>query len=227
MNTVFGPLTLSVSWSSVALGAEHLFVAILCGFLLSVVYRKTYRGVSYSSTFDRSLISLAVITAIVIMAVGNSLARAFGLVGAMSIVRFRTALKDPQDLVFIFCSLSVGLAAGVGFHGLAIGGTLVLSGLIYGMEKLHFGMIRPRELVLELAVAPEPGQDPEAVYGSVLRRFCRKQRLLSARSSATDDGMSLTFFVELTEDGDVPAFTRSLREIPAVIRANVFSDEEP
>ena len=73
-----------------------------------------------------SLVTLAMITAVVIMAIGNNLARAFGLVGAMSIIRFRTAVKDTQDLVFIFLALAMGSAAGVGFHRLAVVATLVV-----------------------------------------------------------------------------------------------------
>src|SRR6478752_4319478 len=94
--------------------AGGLVTAFACGLFLSWLYRRTYRGSSYSITFDRALVTLTVITAIVIMVIGNNLARAFGLVGAMSIIRFRTAVKDAQDLVFIFFSLAVGLASGVG-----------------------------------------------------------------------------------------------------------------
>lgn len=80
----------------------NLFVALICGLVLSIIYRTTYRGPSYSVTFVNSLVLLTLISSIVIMVIGNNIARAFGLVGAMSIIRFRTAIRDTMDLVFIF-----------------------------------------------------------------------------------------------------------------------------
>ena len=77
----------------------NIMVALICSFIISLVYRWTYRGTSYSVSFVNSIVSLAMITALVIMVIGNNLARAFGLVGAMSIIRFRTAVKDTQDIV--------------------------------------------------------------------------------------------------------------------------------
>ncbi|MEJ2051098.1 MAG: DUF4956 domain-containing protein, partial [Calditrichota bacterium] len=88
----------------------NISVALLCGFIISLFYKWTYRGPNYSSNYVNSIIVLAMITAVVIMVIGNNLARAFGLVGAMSIIRFRTAVKDTQDIVFIFFALAVGLA---------------------------------------------------------------------------------------------------------------------
>ncbi|HEX8546828.1 MAG TPA: DUF4956 domain-containing protein, partial [Cytophagaceae bacterium] len=86
---------------------KHLMVALLCGILISLLYRWTYKGLSYSGNFVNTIILLTMITSVVIMVIGNNLATAFGLVGAMSIIRFRTAIKDSQDIMFIFFSLSI------------------------------------------------------------------------------------------------------------------------
>lgn len=93
---------------------RNLAVALVCGLLISRFYAWVTGRPGQSRTFSGSLIALSLITAVVIMVIGNNLARAFGLVGAMSIVRFRTAVKDVQDIVFIFFSLAIGMAAGVG-----------------------------------------------------------------------------------------------------------------
>lgn len=227
MDTLTGMLT--AEWTAVDLraAAVHLFVALLCGVLLSTTYRRTYRGVSYSSTFDRSLITLSVITAIVIMVIGNNLARAFGLVGAMSIVRFRTALKDAQDLIFVFCALAVGLAAGVGFHLLAVFGTLFLGAILFVMARTNYGLLGHREFVLQLAVSPAAGVDVHQVYGPVLDRFCKRYRVLAARSGEGDADVDVTFYVELSGESALPELTRALGQTPGVTRANVFYDEEP
>src|SRR3954466_7119133 len=165
-----------------ALGAGamlgSLAVSLLCGMALSWLYRRTYRGPSYSVTFDRSLVTLTMITAIVIMVIGNNLARAFGLVGAMSIVRFRTAVKDAQDLVFIFFSLAVGLASGVGLYLLAMGGTLFVGAVIFVMARTNYGALDQRELVVQLRSSGPAGEEPASVLGPVLSRFCRDTNLL-------------------------------------------------
>ena len=114
---------LAVFPNSTADVLANLVVAFLCGLMMSIVYRLTYRGPSYSVTFVNSLVLLSIISAIVIMVIGNNIARAFGLVGAMSIIRFRTAIRDTMDLVFIFLSLALGMACGVGLNLLALLGT--------------------------------------------------------------------------------------------------------
>jgi hypothetical protein len=85
----------------------NLVVALFCGVIVAILYRATYKGISYSSGYVISIIMLTLITALVIMVIGNNLARAFGLVGAMSIIRFRTAVKDTQDIMFIFFALAL------------------------------------------------------------------------------------------------------------------------
>jgi len=80
----------------------NLVMALICGFIISIIYRWTYRGPHYSTSYVHSMVILAMVTALVIMVIGNNLARAFGLVGAMSIIRFRTAVKDTQDIVNYF-----------------------------------------------------------------------------------------------------------------------------
>jgi hypothetical protein len=207
--------------------AGSLVLALVCGLLLSWLYRRTYRGTAYSASFDRALVTLTVITSIVIMVIGNNLARAFGLVGAMSIVRFRTAVKDAQDLVFIFFSLAIGLAAGVGLYLLAFGGTLFVGGIIMVMARTNYGALDQRELVVQMRLAGAPGEEPASVYTPVFTRFCREFSLLGARSSDDNGGLDLTFYVRLERPGTAATLTSQLAALPNVDRVNVFYDEEP
>jgi Domain of unknown function (DUF4956) len=207
--------------------AGNLAVACICGVLLSWLYRRTYRGSSYSMTFDRALVTLTIITAIVIMVIGNNLARAFGLVGAMSIVRFRTAVKDAQDLVFIFFSLAVGLASGVGLHSLAIGGTLFVGGIIAVMARLNYGALDQRELVVQIRWNANGDEQPAGAYSPVLERYCRQFNLIGARSTDDDRTLDLTFYARLKTPGSAGAMTAQLSALPQVGRVNVFYDEEP
>ncbi|MFO7999020.1 MAG: DUF4956 domain-containing protein, partial [Bacteroidales bacterium] len=119
----------------------NLIVALLCGVIISMVYRYTYKGLNYSASFAVSIVMLTMITSIVIMVIGNNLARAFGMVGAMSIIRFRTAVKDASDIMFIFFALTIGLACGVKLYAVALFGTVFISGVFIIMSLLDFGMV--------------------------------------------------------------------------------------
>jgi len=177
-------------------------------------------------TFDRSLVTLTIITSIVIIVIGNNLARAFGLVGAMSIVRFRTAVKDAQDLVFVFFSLAVGLAAGVGLYALAFGSTLFVGAIILVMARLNYGSLDQRELVVQIQYASNGAEEPVGIYAPVFTRFCRSFNLLGARSGESDRTLDLTFHVRLLVPGTAANMTAELAALPQVERVNVFYDEE-
>ena len=90
----------------------NLFVAAILGLFISVVYKNTHRGLSYSQSFMVTIILVTVIVSMVMMVIGNNIARAFALVGALSIIRFRTVVKDTKDTAFVFMALAAGMAAG-------------------------------------------------------------------------------------------------------------------
>ena len=97
----------------------NLILAFFLGLVISAVYKKTHKGLSYSQSFMVTNIFVTVIVCMVIMIIGNNLARAFALVGALSIIRFRTVVKDTKDTAYIFWSLASGMAAGTGSYFLA------------------------------------------------------------------------------------------------------------
>src|SRR5512136_2382036 len=105
------------------------------------------------------MVILAMVTALVIMVIGSNLARAFGLVGAMSIIRFRTAIKDMQDIVFIFFALAVGLAAGAGAHFMAVTGTVLIGAIVLLLARTQFGRSRNKDFLLQLSLAPDAAED--------------------------------------------------------------------
>ena len=89
-------------------------IAFLLGLFIAYIYRKTHQGLSYSQSFVLTIIFVTIIIGIVMMVIGNSLARAFALVGALSIIRFRAVVKDTKDTAYVFMALAVGMAAGTG-----------------------------------------------------------------------------------------------------------------
>ena len=97
-----------------------LAVALLVGLFIFMIYKKTLTGVLYSDGFALTLVGLSLVTTLVIMAVTSNVVLSLGMVGALSIVRFRTAIKDPMDLVFMFWSISIGIICGAGLYEVAL-----------------------------------------------------------------------------------------------------------
>ena len=105
----------------------NMGLAVILGMLISFVYKITHKGLSYSQSFMLTIVFITIIVSMVMMVIGNNVARAFALVGALSIIRFRTVVKDTKDTAFIFLALSAGMAAGTSSYFLAtIGTTIVL-----------------------------------------------------------------------------------------------------
>lgn len=109
----------------------NLLVAIITSLIISWVYKKTYSGVIYSKNFNITLILITVVTSGVMMVIGGSLALSLGMVGALSIIRFRSAIKDIRDIGYLFWGMAGGLAAGTSNHIIALGGTVIVAILMF------------------------------------------------------------------------------------------------
>lgn len=116
----------SVTAVSAAEMAVTLLLAFCLGVLIFLVYKKTYQGVLYSTSFGVTLIGLTMVTSMVIMAVTSNVVLSLGMVGALSIVRFRTAIKEPLDIVFLFWAIAAGLVLAAGMELLAVIGSLLI-----------------------------------------------------------------------------------------------------
>ena len=110
--------------------ALALALAFGIGMFIFLVYKKTFAGVMYSSSFGVSLVAMTMITTLVILAVTSNVVLSLGMVGALSIVRFRTAIKEPLDIAFLFWSIAVGIVLAAGLIPLAVVGSLVIGGVL-------------------------------------------------------------------------------------------------
>lgn len=200
----------------------NLLVAFVCGLMMSIIYRLTYKGPSYSVTFVNSLVLLSIISAIVIMVIGNNIARAFGLVGAMSIIRFRTAIRDTMDLVFIFLSLALGMACGVGLNILAILGTLLAGFVVIALTFTNFGAPRKRHFLLQIIHHSSEQND----VTKPLTRYCSSLKLVSIKNIGLEDLTESNYHITLKSTKKTEEMVRNLRESPGVKQVNVFFDED-
>ena len=119
----------------------NMLLSIVLGFIISGIYKYTHKGLSYSQSFTHTILFVTVIVAIVMMVIGGSLSRAFALVGALSIIRFRTVIKDTRDTSFVFAALAVGMAAGTSNYILAILATIVICALTIVVHKFNYGAL--------------------------------------------------------------------------------------
>ena len=127
----------------------NLIISFFYGLLISYVYKKTHKGMSYSQSFMITNIFLSVIVCMVIMVIGNSISRAFALVGALSIIRFRTVIKDTKDIVYIFWSLAAGMACGTGSYFLALASAVLITIIAYILFRTNYGSIYKSEFILQ------------------------------------------------------------------------------
>ncbi|MGA1870702.1 MAG: DUF4956 domain-containing protein [bacterium] len=125
-----------------------LLVTFAAGLFIFYIYRKTFKGVLYTRNFNISLVMTALVTALIIMPISSNVILSLGMVGALSIVRFRTAIKDPIDIVFMFWAIAVGLACGAGFYMVAIVGTPMIGIFIFGLSRANFNSEDPYLLVI-------------------------------------------------------------------------------
>ena len=166
----------------------HIVVATIIGFAIYISYWYTHIGTTYSKKFNVSLITLTVLTATVMTVIGNNIALSLGMVGALSIVRFRTAIKDSRDTAYIFWAIVVGIACGVGDYLVAGVGTCVV--LVF---LLMFGRIRNDNRIL--IVIKSSLNNERKIEGIIFKYFNAKANL---RVKNTDE-KNIEFIYEIAK----------------------------
>ncbi len=204
----------------------NVIVAMVCGFLIALLYKHTYKGLNYSSSFTISIIMLTMITSIVIMVIGNNLARAFGMVGAMSIIRFRTAVKDASDIMFIFFALAIGLAAGVKLYSIAFMGTLMVGGAFILVNQFSFSLSGKREFLMHIIT--EGDNLPDNPFADLFKSYCKTFKLVNVKTIGDDYDqiMEYSYYINLKDQEKGSELVRKLRKIEGVHQVNLFFDED-
>ena len=190
-----------------------LGLAFLLGLFIFLIYKKSYSGVMYSPSFGVTLIALALITTLLILAVSSNVVLSLGMVGALSIVRFRTAVKEPMDIAFLFWAIAVGIVLAAGLLVLAVGGSLFIGVVLLAFSKRK-GPETPYILLLHCQ-----GEQAE----QLARAFVASQvKRLSLKSKAVESGLvELNYEVRLKE-GDA-AFVNELERMEGVSRVTLVS----
>lgn len=187
----------------------RLMVAFAFGMLIAVIYRWTRRSHLPTSTFPMTLVLLCVLIAMVTQVIGDNVARAFSLVGALSIVRFRTVVRDTQDTAYVILAVIVGMAVGaqslwVATIGIAV---VTLAELLY-MVGGRFSPNAPPELILRVRTAAH--DDPDALVAAALDGVLASRELVSMGTVKQGEGMEATFRVAPKNATSIPELIRLL-----------------
>ena len=172
--------------------AIAMVLAFLIGLFIFFVYKKTFNGVMYSSSFGVTLVALSMITTLVILAVTSNVVLSLGLVGALSIVRFRTAIKEPLDIAFLFWSIAVGIVLAAGMIPLAVIGSIVIGAvlLVFVNRKSHFN---PYLIILNC--------DSHASEEAAKKYLDNKVNKCTVKSKTAQSGsIDLTYEIRLKDD---------------------------
>jgi len=213
LNDVFGSNLLHASALEIVDVITIIFFALVIGLFIFFVYSKTFKGVMYSSSFGVTLIMMTMVTALIIYSVAINFMLSLGMVGALSIVRFRTVIKEPLDLAYLFWAITVGILVGAGFFPVAIIGALVIGAVLFVFVKG-----RPKDTPYIVVISCTDDSSEKKALELVKERT--KRHLVKAKTVAKG---SVELTVEVRLRDETAAFVNDLIEISGVVNATLVS----
>lgn len=187
--------TLDITSVLIVLGS-----ALLLGFLISIVYILTHKHEGYVPSFAVTLVMLPIIIAVIIILIGDNVARAFSLAGAFTIIRFRSAPADPKDITYIFFTLAVGLALGLGYIGYAVLFTIVLCLVTVFLAVFKFAVPKNEHMILKITI-PE-NLNYMGLFDDIFSEYTSSYRLKKVKTTDFGALLETVYFIELKKDCD-------------------------
>ena len=195
-------------------------------FALSVVvawlYSATHAGLSYLRGFTQSLALGGIISATVMLAIGDDVARGLGVVGALTIVRFRTTIKDTRDLMFVFASLAAGVGCGVQSFAVAIVGTGIFAAAVGFLHLTSFGTHREFDAVLRVRMPA--GSPQQRAFNELLEQHCKRFVLVNLRESG-GELFEHSYQVQFPDPKAGTVLLRELNGLPGVTGATLLMQD--
>ena len=187
--------------------------ALVIGLFIYLIYKKTFSGIMYSTGFGMSLIGLSLVTTLVIMAVTSNVVLSLGMVGALSIVRFRAAIKEPMEIVFLFWSLASGIVIGAGMIPLAVIGSVIIGVIMVLFVNLKYSNT-PYILIINCSDEEAEEAATRVIRGGV-NKFIIKSKTVNS------DGIELT--AEIRVRDAATAFVNRVNEVSGVSAATLVT----
>jgi hypothetical protein len=206
---------------------QAALVSILVSYLISqtiaLAYMVTHQGISYSRSFVVSLVAAGLVSTVLMLAIGNNLARGIGIVGTLALIRFRMQLHDPLDMIFVFASFAGGVAAGTGNFAtggigtaafLVVVGTLQLTG--FGSRHRHDGVLR---------VQLPPSEESEGALASSLKTYCRQFAAITVREVAQGREIERVYQITLRSPGKEALLVKDVSAIKGARAVSIAMQE--
>ncbi|OGY50241.1 MAG: hypothetical protein A3J65_04390 [Candidatus Buchananbacteria bacterium RIFCSPHIGHO2_02_FULL_45_11b] len=209
------------SFNNPVLVAANLIAAFLLSLLIAIVYKKTHKGLSYSQTFVLTLIITGMVIAAVMMVIGNNIATAFGVFGAFSLLRFRSAVKDLKDMGFLFLVLAVGMAVGTNNHIIALLTTIIVLSIILILTRINFGSIRKFDYILTFIL--DTRQAEENSYKSIFLKYLKSNSILNIKTKEDGQVLQLSFSIKFVSESDLEIFINKLENLTGVSEVNLIT----
>lgn len=205
--------------------AFDIVVSLTLSFVLSSViawvYRYTHKNVSYSQSYVQTLVLCGMIITLIMLVVGSNIARAFALVGALSVIRFRNAIKETRDVGFIFLVMAIGMTTGTRFYVLAIAATVAICLVLLVMSKFNWFKLDVQRQVVKVQVPPEPGYT--AMVEDVLLANCTEFELVSTESTRAGALNELHYTAQLKKNTKPAELIAALSGVNAGQRVTVLT----
>ena len=185
--------------------AGSLMLSFLLATVFAAVYQATFRGFTYSRSYVHTMVLGSMVTCMLIMAVGSNLARGMGILGTLSIIRFRTPVRDPRDAMFLFACLGVGIACGAGMPQVAAIGTGMISVAALLLHWAPFASRREYEGLLRF-ITPAGNKGVEQEIQDILKQYCATFFLLGMRDAVQGSSVEYSYQVRLLD----PAYQQDI-----------------
>jgi len=190
-----------------------LLITFFMGLFIFYIYKRTFRGVLYTESYNISLVAVALVTATVIMTISSNIILSLGMVGALSIVRFRTAIKDSMDIVFMFWAIAIGIANGAGYFKISLTSSVVIALALFFLSKYKSSK-SPYLLIIDTE-----SSDAEMVKSSVAKLFSN----FNLKTESTSNGYTeLTIEIRLNQEDKIKISER-LQSIPRIHKSALLS----
>jgi uncharacterized membrane protein YhiD involved in acid resistance len=207
---IFGSTDLTAVFSVADVVISLLLSFILCA-AVGWVYQITHRGASYTQSFVHTLVLNGMVVAVVMLIIGSNIARAFALVGSLSIVRFRSAVKETRDVGFIFFTMAIGMAIGTKFYLLAVIAAVVISLIIVIMTRFNWYARQVVSQILKVQVANNAEFD--TLFDHLFVKYTDTSELISVQSVRGGMLTELTYSVAMKKQGKIQEFLSEIRKL--------------
>lgn len=201
--------------------ALNLCLAFALAYAVAALYRHLYAGPGYSFSFFVTLLVTPVVVCMIMMAIGSNVALSLGLVGALSIIRFRTVIKDTRDMAFLFLMIGIGLCCGSGGYGIAILGTGFTCAILFGVHLIGKVRFAPTEYLLILRKSNRDDNEADRL----LSELVLWKKLHGASDLGPEDGCEYTYRVRLGSETTPERLMDRLKSLRGVTRSALISPE--